>query len=148
MACTIDESALPILTGCPGSNELIVVENAIGGLDASGMLTIGYARRYWRDLANCAVAAIQYVFNDFIIGNSGAPINPGSVTLNLNYSSLGITGIILDSINIALGGNVLPRGDNTQISYTVIYNSTGVVITFNQGVITGQQYILSYAYTS
>lgn len=148
MACTIDESSLPILTGCPGINELIVVENAVGGLDANGMYTTGYARRYWKDLAACAVQAIRYFFDGFVIGQGGSPMNPGDITLTLNFSSLGITGIINDSINISLDGSVLPRNDNTQISYTISYNSTSVIITFNQGVQNNQQYIVSYAYTS
>lgn len=148
MACTLDESALPILTGCPGPNELIVVGNAIGGVDANGMFTTGYARRYWKDLAACAVQAIKYFFNDFVIGQGGSPMNAGDTTLTLNFSSLSITGIIADSINVALDGQVLPRNDNTQISYTVAYNSTSVIITFNQGVQNYQQYIVSYAYTS
>lgn len=148
MACTIDESSLPILTGCPGDNELIVVENAVGGLDANGMYTVGYARRYWKDLAACAVRAIKYFFNDFVVGNGGSPMNAGDTVLTLNFSSLSITGIIIDSINISLDSGVLPRNDNTQISYLVSYNSTSVVITFNQAVQNGQQYIVSYAYTS
>lgn len=148
MACTIDESALPILTGCPGPDELIVVGNAVGGLDANGNYTVGYGRRYWSALAACAVAAIKYFFNDFVIGQGGSPMNPGDTVLTLNFSSLNITGIVNDSINISLDGSVLPRNDNTQISYIVQYNSTNVVITFNQAVANTQQYILSYAYTS
>lgn len=148
MACTLDESALPILLGCPGANELIVVENAVGGLDANGMMTVGYGRRYWAALAACAVQAIKYFFDGFVIGQGGSPMNAGDTILTLNFSSLVITGIISDSINISLDGSVLPRNDNTQISYTVAYNSTSVIITFNQGVQNTQQYILSYAYTS
>lgn len=148
MACTIDESSLPILTGCPGDNELIVVENAVGGLDANGMYTVGYARRYWKDIAACAVRSIKYFFNDFVVGNGGSPMNAGDTVLTLDFSSLSINGIIIDSINISLDSGVLPRNDNTQISYLVSYNSTSVVITFNQAVQNGQQYIVSYAYTS
>lgn len=148
MACTIDESALPILTGCPGSNELIVVENAIGGLDANGMLTVGYARRYWRDLANCAVAAIQFFFQQFTVGQGGSPIAPGGTTITLTFSSLGISSVLQDSIFITFTGPELPRNDDTQVSYTVEYNSTNVIITFNQAVQAGQTYILHYAYTS
>jgi hypothetical protein len=147
MACTIDESALPILTGCPGPNELIVVGNAVGGLDSNGNYTVGYGRRYWSALAACAVKAILYFFNDFIIGNVGSPMTAGETVLTLTYSSLGITSIIEDSIYIALDGSVLPRNDDTQISYVVSYNTGNVVITFNQAVQSGQQYLLSYAYT-
>lgn len=148
MACTLDESALPILTGCPGPNELFVVGNAVGGIDANGNYTTGYARRSWSNIAACAVQAIKYFFNGFVIGQGGSPMNPGDTILTLNFSSLAITGIIIDSINISLDGGVLPRNDNTQISYTVAYSSTSVIITFNQGVQNTQQYIVSYAYTS
>lgn len=75
-------------------------------------------------------------------------MNAGDTVLTLNFSSLLITSIINDSINISLDGSVLPRNDNTQISYTVVYNPTNVIITFNQSVSLTQQYILSYAYTS
>lgn len=148
MACTLDESALPILSGCPGPNELIVVGNADGGIDANGNYTVGYGRRTWASLAACAVQAIKYFFDGFIIGQGGSPMNVGDTVLTLNFSSLGITGIIDDSINISLDGSVLPRNDNTQISYIVSYNSTSAIITFNQGVQNVQQYIVSYAYTS
>lgn len=147
MACTLDESALPILGGCPGPNELIVVGNAVGGIDANGNYTVGYGRRTWSSLAACAVQAIKYFFDGFVIGQGGSPMNPGNTVLTLNFSSLGITGIITDSINISLDGSVLPRNDNTQISYSIVYNSTSVVITFNQGVQNNQQYIVSYGYT-
>lgn len=148
MACTLDESALPILAGCPGPNELIVVGNAVGGIDANGGYTVGYGRRTWSSLAACAVQAIKYFFDGFVIGQGGSPLNPGDTALTLNFSSLGVIGIIEDSVNISLDGSVLPRNDNTQISYSVSYNSTSVIITFNQGVQTNQQYIVSYAYTS
>lgn len=148
MACTIDESALPILTGCPGNNELIVVAGAVGGLDANDNFTTGYARRRWQDLAACAVQAINYFFKSFVIGQSGSPMNPGDTVLTLTYSSLGIISIVTDSVSLALEGSVLPRNDNTQVSYTVAYNPTNVIITFNQGVANNQSYILSYAYTS
>lgn len=148
MACTIDESSLPILTGCPGSNELIVVENAVGGLDANGMYTIGYARRYWKDLAACAVAAVKFMFQQFTVGQGGSPIAPGESVITLNFSSLGISGILQDSVFITSGGPELPRSDNTQISYTVAYSSTQVVITFDTFVSNGNQFTIHYAYTS
>lgn len=148
MACTLDESALPILTGCPGDNELIVVENAIGGLDANGMLTTGYARRYWKDLKNCAVAAVKFMFQQFVVGQGGSPIAAGGSVITLTYASLGINSIITDSVFITNSGTELPRADNTQVSYTVAYTQTNVVVTLNQPVSNGNQFILHYAYTS
>jgi hypothetical protein len=148
MACTIDESALPILTGCPGPNELIVVGNAVGGLDANGGYTVGYGRRYWSAIAACSVAAIKFFFNQFIVGQGGSPISPGGSVITLNFSSLGISSILQDSVFITASGPELPRNDNTQVSYTVAYNPTNVVITLNEAVSDGDQFILHYAYTS
>lgn len=147
MACTLDESALPILTGCPGPNELIVVGNAVGGVDPNGNYTVGYGRRYWSAIAACAVAAIKFFFQQFVVGQGGSPIAPGGLVITLNFSSLGINGILQDSVFITFSGTELPRNDNTQISYTIVYSSTQVVITLNQAVNVGQQYILHYAYT-
>jgi hypothetical protein len=147
MACTIDESALPILTGCPGPNEWIVVGNAAGGLDPNGGFTVGYGRRLWSSLAACAVAAIKFFFQDFIVGNGGSPIAPGGTVITLTFSSLGINSILQDSVFITLGGSELPRNDSTQISYTISYNPTNVIITLNQAASVGQQYVLHYSYT-
>lgn len=147
MACTIDESALPILIGCPGPNELFVVANAIGGLDASGNFSVGYARRYWKDLAACAVTAIKFMFQQFTIGQSGSPMNAGDTVLTLNYSSLGIVSILQDSVFITLAGPELPRENTDQLSYGVVYNSANVIINFLSPVSNGQLYILHYAYT-
>lgn len=148
MACTLDESALPILPGCPGPNELIVVGNAVGGIDANGNYTTGYGRRPWSSLAACAVAAVKFMFQQFTIGQSGSPMNAGDTVLTLNFSSLGITGILQDSVFITLAGPELPRENTDQLSYGVVYNPTNVVINFLAGVTNGQLYILHYAYTS
>lgn len=148
MACTLDESALPILTGCPGPNELIVVGNAAGGIDANGNYTIGYARRAWSNLSACAVAAIKFMFQQFTIGQPGSPIPAGAISLTLNFSSLAITGILEDSVFITLAGPELPRENTDQLSYGVVYSGTDVVINFLAPVANGQLYILHYAYTS
>lgn len=147
MACTLDESALPILTGCPGPNELIVVGNAVGGIDANGNFTIGYGRRAWASLAACAVAAVKFFFEQFTVGQGGSPIAPGGTIITLTFSSLGINGILQDSVFITFFGNELLRNDNTQVSYSVVYNSANVIITFNQAVNSGDKYIIHYAYT-
>lgn len=151
MACTIDEASLPILTGCPADNELIVVENAAGGLDANGMLTVGYARRYWGDMRKCAVLAIQFAHLEFTIGQPGSIMNNGDTVLTITYGTgigINISSILQDSVFITSGGPELPRNDNTQISYTVQYNLTNVIITFNQAVATNQQYSLHFANTN
>lgn len=145
MACTIDESSLPILTGCPGPNELIVVANAVGGLDANGSYTTGYGRRTFGSIAACIVSAIQFVLNNFIVGQAGDLLGVNGTTITLTFSSLGITTVIQDSVFLTFGGSELPRNNDTQISYQVEYNATNVVITLNQGAQLGQWYILHYS---
>jgi hypothetical protein len=140
MACTLDESALPILSGCPGPNELIVVGNAIGGIDANGMFTVGYGRRTIGSLITCFLNNLIFVYEQFKIGASG-PINPGDVVLTINQ-----TNVIQDSVFITFSGPELPRQDITQISYGISYTASGFSITFDQAVQIGQQYTLHYAY--
>ncbi len=146
MACSIDESVLPFLTGCPGPNEWIVVGNAVGGLDMNGGQTIGYGRRLWSSFANCILANLAFMFNGFYIGQAGDLIGVGGTTITLTYTALGITGILNDSVCLVLQGQVLPRNDSTQVSYSVSYNPTNVVITLNQQATVGQWYLLTYSY--
>lgn len=140
-SCDTELSNLPLLTGCPGANEYVLVGNASGG-QGVGL----YGRRSWSNIISCIIAGIKFMFKDFIVGQSGDLLGIGGTTITLTFSSLGITSILQDSVFITLVGSELPRGDNTQISYSVIYNPTNVVITFNQGGQSGQQYILHYAY--
>lgn len=56
MACEIDFSQLPVLSGCPGPNEYFIVGNAVGGINANGnhgVGTIGFGVRKWSDLIRC-----------------------------------------------------------------------------------------------
>ena len=141
MACTIDESSLPLLTGCPGDSEWVSVGNAVGGLDANGGNTIGYARRLWGDIKACMAGSIKFVFNQFTIGDPNSPMNAGDTTLTINQ-----TNIISGSAFVTLSGPELPQSNNTQISYVPTYNSNNIIFTFNQGVSNGQIYIIHYAY--
>lgn len=142
--CDIDFTSLPILTGCPGDAELILVGNAAGGLDANGGYTVGYARRYWGDIKRCAAKAIAFVCQNYTVGAVGSPIAAGVTTV-----LIAVPNILQDSVFITQGGTELPRGDNTQISYTVDYyniNPNAVTITFDQATIAGQWGVLHYAY--
>jgi len=144
MACTIDEISYPILTGCPGPNELIVVANAIGGLDANGNYTVGYAHRTMGSLITCFLNSIVFVPLQFTIGDVGSPMTAGQTVLPINQAN-----IIQDSVNVILGGVVLDRDDDTQVSYTVSYTgNTSMTITFNQAVQAGQTYIIMYSYAN
>jgi hypothetical protein len=140
--CELDFSSLPILTGCPGNNETFLVGNAIGGLDVNGMPTVGYARRMWSDMLKCVLSGLTWFFSQSTVGQVGSVIADGSTQIVLS-----VPNFISDSLAIFLGGGMLPRNDNTQISYTYVYNSgTGVLtITFNQAAQDDQQYILVYA---
>lgn len=137
-ACQIDESALPILTGCPGPNELIVVGNAIGGLDGNGGYTVGYARRYWKDLASCVLQGLAFVYGQYAVPDQLAI---GQTTIRINQ-----TNVIEDSVGVVLDGGVLDRNDNTQVSYGVAYDSNGFTITLNQGAQNLQTYVVLFAH--
>jgi hypothetical protein len=143
MACTIDESSLPILTGCPGPNELVVVANAVGGLDQNGNQTIGYGRRTIGSLISCFLSNLAFVPLQFTVGQPGSPMLAGQSVLIINQSNL-----IQDSVQVVLGGVVLDRNDNTQVSYTVLYGSNNVTITFNQDCQNGQVYVITYCYAN
>jgi hypothetical protein len=143
MACTIDESALPILGGCPGPNELVVVGNAVGGLDQNGNYTVGYARRTLGSLITCFLQNLVFVPLQFTIGQAGSPMTAGQTILIITQPN-----IIQDSASLILGGVVLDRNDSTQVSYTVSYNPSlnQMTITLNQAVQNDQTYVLNYAY--
>lgn len=147
MSCFIDESALPILTGCPGPNELVVVGNAIGGLDAEGGYTTGYARRKMGDINACFLQNLVFVPLQFTIGSPGSPMSVGDTVLLINQPT-----IIEDSVSIVLEGTVLDRNDSTQVSYILVYNdpvySGKTSITFNQAASAQQTYIVNYAYAN
>lgn len=142
--CELDFSSLPILTGCPGDSETFLVGNAVGGLDVNGMPTTGYARRLWSDMRICAAKSIKQVFLDFVIGKEGSPMNAGDSILIVTQAN-----VIQDSVWISFDAQELPRNDNTQISYQLVYNgSTGFTVTFNQAVNNQQQYIIHFLYAS
>jgi hypothetical protein len=143
MACTIDESAVPILTGCPGPNELVVVGNAVGGLDQNGNQTIGYGRRTIGSLISCFLSNLSFVPLQFTIGQAGSPMTAGQTILIITQPNL-----IQDSIQVILGGQVMDRNDNAQVSYTVSYGTNNATITFNEGVQATQTYVITYCYAN
>jgi hypothetical protein len=141
-ACQIELTALPILTGCPGAGETMLVTNAVGGLDSNGNYTTGYARRYWSDLAKCAVGLMAWVYTQFNVGSGGALISAGSTTITISAPNF-----ISNSLVIFLGGVLLPINDSTQTSYTYTYSGGNINITFNEAAQTTQQYTIIYANT-
>jgi hypothetical protein len=143
MACTIDVSSLPILNNCPGPNEFVIVGNAVGGLDQNGNRTTGYAVRPMGTLITCFLQNLVFVPLQFTIGQPGSPMTAGQTILIINQA-----GLIQDSVQVVLGGVVLDRNDNTQVSYAISYGANSVTITFNQSVQTDQTYVITYAYAN
>jgi len=84
MACVIDESQLPILTGCPGDGELFMVGNAVGGLDANGGFTTGYARRSWASIRQCLATKF---FGDGIKTITGLQLDGSNRFIDANMST-------------------------------------------------------------
>lgn len=71
----------------------------------------------------------------FTIGATGSLMNVGDTQLVLTYSS-----VVNNSEAISLDGTVLYRNLSDRASYTIVFNSTNVTITFNQAVAAGQTY--------
>lgn len=82
-----------------------------------------------------ALSSLTGVFVQFRIGDVGSLMNAGDTVLTLTYDDP-----ISATVSVDLDGVELPQNDSLQISYTVVYNSSSVVITFNQAVATSQQY--------
>lgn len=79
------------------------------------------------------------IFVQFKIGDPGANMNAGDTVLTLTYNDP-----IAGTVSVDLDGVELPQNDNTMISYTVVYSSTNVVITFNAPVATLQLYQIRF----
>lgn len=133
-ACSGELSTLaPTIGGCPGDNELLLFCNVAGQQG-------GYAFRTWKTVRQCLLGNLVFVSFQFKVGTSG-PMNPGEDTLTITQDN-----VIQDSVNITMDGGQLPRGDSTQISYGLTYNTGNFVAIFDQVVSNGQTYIVSYAY--
>lgn len=135
-ACDTEASSFPLLSGCPSNGEYFLVGNAIGG---SGVGL--YARRPYSSVISCILGSLKFGFLQFKIGQSGSPMNSGDTVLTINQIN-----IVQFSAFVVLDGSVLPQSDNTQISYTIAYNTNDIVIAFNQGVSNNQTYSVYYAY--
>lgn len=138
MACEIDESALPFLTGCIGPNEWVVVGNAVGGLDMNGGYTIGYGRRVGSQLMACILQGLTFEYEQLSVPTDLAI---GEITIRVNQ-----TGVLQDSVMVVLDGGVLDRDDISQVSYLVSYDASGFTITLNQGAKNLQTYVITYAH--
>lgn len=136
--CDTELSNLPLLSGCPGNGEYFLVGNAAGGQGIGQ-----YGRRLWSDIKSCILTSIKFGFSQSIIGQPGSLLPVGGTVLTISQAN-----VIQDSVFVTLDGNELDRADNTQVSYTIAYNSNNIVITLNQGASNNQTYICHYAYTT
>jgi hypothetical protein len=75
------------------------------------------------------------VREEFLVGEPGA-LYAGASTYTITGD-----GIIEDSLSISLDGTDLPQDRTDRISYTVVYNPTNAVVTFNQAMQNDQYYI-------
>lgn len=86
--CQIEISTgLPILSSCPGNNEYILFANAVGGLDANGGFTVGYAIRTWATLFACIQAKL---FGEGAITITGDQLNGSNQYFNSNMPPLAL----------------------------------------------------------
>ena len=133
MSCAVDISTLPLLTGCPANDEFLLVGNAAGGYG-----TGGYARRRYSDLKACIAAGLSFIPLQFEVGDT--VMNEGDITLTITVNNPSPNSQI-----VVLDNNLLIPNLSTQISYTISYSTTEIIITFNQPVVNGQQYFITYA---
>lgn len=82
-------------------------------------------------------ATLSAVLEQFRIGDPGALMIAGQTVLVISTS-----GIVVNTVSVDLDGIELPINDSTQVSYTVVYITTDITLTFNQGCLTGQLYII------
>lgn len=82
-----------------------------------------------------AATSLTGEFLQFKVGDVGSPMTAGETELTITANNP-----IANTVSVVLDGIELPQDDNTQVSYTVVYSTTSVVITFNQAVSNGQLY--------
>lgn len=89
-------------------------------------------------------ASLESINEDFTVGESGSLLNAGDTvfTINIGSGSIFQEGIF----QLVLDGVVLPRNNNTRISYTVSYAVGVITVTLNQGAVDTQNYIATGQY--
>ena len=90
------------------------------------------------NLSNNVASNTSVILSQFIIGQGGSPMTAGQTVLVLTYPL-----IVNNSVLVSKDGTILPVGLNDRVSYTVVYTSTNVTITFNTPVANGELYIVS-----
>lgn len=123
MACTIDFSQLPLLAGCPGVNELFIVGNAVGGIDANGNHTVGFGVRKWSDIIKCIFGAGILTITGDELDGSMQYINPNMLTSLVVYYN-GVSRYLVEGTEwdyVTNGIQILIPGTNTPEDYFIIF---------------------------
>lgn len=136
--CDVEASSFPILSGCPTNNESFLVAGAAGGAGIGQ-----YGRRLWSDIKSCAIAGLNFVRTQFVVGQTGSLIAAGQTTIIIS-----VPGILAQSVFVTMSGPELPTDDNTQVSYDVTLSPSNMVIIFNSPAQNGQQYVIHYCYAT
>jgi hypothetical protein len=92
LSCKKDLSTLPILSGCPADDELVLFNNAVGGWNESGAVK-GYGWRTWGDLKLCLASALVLKPLIGVVDGGGAddPVSGTSLFQNDKLIGLGST---------------------------------------------------------
>jgi hypothetical protein len=89
-------------------------------------------------------ASLAAINEDFTVGESGSLFNEGDTVFTID---IGSGSIFQDgTFQVVLDGVVLPRNNNTRVSYTVSYAVGIITVTMNQAAVNGQNYIVTGQY--
>ena len=80
---------------------------------------------------------IVAIREQFTVGDVGALMVQGQTVLTLNYAD-----VLVRSVSVEKDTVPLPVGLNNQQSFSVAYNPTNIVITFNEAVQDGQLFVI------
>lgn len=82
-----------------------------------------------------AASTVSSYLSQFVIGEVGSPMVDGETVLTITADYF-----VSNSVDVALDGTDLPINRNDRLSYTIVYNTNDIVITFNFPVTNGQLY--------
>lgn len=96
--CAIEISGLPVLLGCPGNNELILVTGATGGVGQGQ-----YALRKWSDMVKCISGTILPYVGVVDRGNPNDPVSGTNIFKSTLIAGLGVSNngdiqIVIDKV--------------------------------------------------
>jgi len=132
----VDYTSLPLLEGCPGDAETILVGNAMGGVGGGK-----YARRTWADIKACLTGTIVPPLIGVVGGGGADDPTAGAVDFQndklkgLGSSNAGRIQIVVDDILYTnFGTNINFSFDNTTgiISDFFWVTGAGLYIDLNQ----------------